>query len=228
MKKTIWRATIAVASLYLLQAMPAQAGIIDFEDVTPTLISGGQSLVSGGYRFTSDGFGFSGVDNASAFSAFANAPANADSQFLFGLNNDGLLMEGESGGSFTLEGFDFSFIAPLGGLGANINAGALLVIGEGLSGSVFEFFDFPVSNLDGNFLFGSVGLAQLGSLASVEFQAVTFLACVYQADGSCSFDALDIPAQFALDNIRVPEPGTIFLMLTGLAALGVSRRRVAR
>ncbi len=227
MSNRIWRATVVVAALFVAQAMPAQAGIIDFEDATPTLIGGAEFVDSGGYRFTSDGFGFSGVDNAGAF-VFGNAPANADGQFLFGLNNDGLTMTGVSGSAFVLQGFDYAFIAPLAGLGGNINAGRLNLFGRSAGGDLFESFEFPFSTPAGDFLFGTIGSAQLGSLASVELQSLTFFACVYQSDGSCSDSALDVPAQYGLDNIRVPEPGTIFLMLTGLAALGVSRRRIAR
>lgn len=198
---------------------PSFASVVDFEDVAPALFSA-SSVSSGGYSFASSGVGFSGVDNASAFVS-GNAPANSAGQFLFGLNGDGLTMTASAGGAFHLLGFDASFIAPLGGLGNGIAAGQLRMdaLDDGGS-SVFGLFDFSISDASGNFNFSSFNTGSIGSLNLV---SATFTACVFDGIGGCSFT--DSQAQFALDDLRVPEPGTGALALVALGILTVFRRR---
>jgi hypothetical protein len=218
-----WRGALCAACLSVMAILPAKAAVVTFEDVAPTLFSG-DSIVSGGFRFTSSGTGFSGVDNASAF-VFGNAPANADGQFLFMLNNDGIVMS--SGSGFLLRGFDASFIAPLGGLGAGILPGQLLVLAQTLTGALLnQAFEFTASDANGDFNFASLVASALDGQV---LEAVGFFACVYDAAGACVFDALDVPAQFALDNLRVdiPEPGTLALLALALVAAGAFSRRRA-
>lgn len=225
MKMSGWRAGLATAALAISAWLPAQAGVVDFEDVVPILFSN-STITSGGFNFTSDGFGFSGVDNAAAFSAFANAPANADGQFLFMLNNDGMILTGPTP-LFTLNSFDASFIAPVGGLGAGITAGELFVIGDTGSGFLFETYIFSPSDSNGDFNFTTFGAASLSGQA---LTAVAFFACIYDASGFCSFTAIDVPAQFALDNINVGinAPASLALVALALGVGGVTRRRTVR
>jgi MYXO-CTERM domain-containing protein len=203
-------------------ALPAMADVITFEDAPPSL--GDAVFTVGAYRFESDLTGFSGIDNSSAF-VFANAPANAQGNFLFMLNNDGMVMSRTDGAAFRLTGLDTSFIAPLGGLGANLLAGELSVIAELDGGGLgFDTLVFDASDANGNFNFASW---DLGSLNGAAVRAVGFFACVYQSNGSCSFSALDLPAQFALDNIRIPEPNGAALALLALGLAAAARRRRA-
>ena len=203
-------------------ALPAQAGgVVDFEDVSPTLFFG-TSIESEGFEFTSDAFGFSGVDNASAFSAFANAPANADGQFLFMLNADGMIMRPANGKLFGLSSFDASFIAPVGGLDQGIMPGELRVSALTMGGNlIFDSFLFSASDANGNFNFSTFGA---GALAHQNLQAVYFVPCIYQLDNSCTSSP---PAQFALDNInaQIPEPASLLLVILALGAAGATARR---
>ncbi len=202
------------------EALPAQADVITFEDATPSV--GDPVFTVGAYLFESDLTGFSGIDNATAF-VFANAPANAQGNFLFMPSNDGMVMSRTDGAAFRLTGLDTSFIAPLGGLGANLLAGELSVIAELDGGGLgFDTFVFGASDANGNFNFASW---HLGSLNGAAVRAIAFFACVYQANGSCSFSALDLPAQFALDNIRIPEPNGAALALLALGLAAAARRR---
>ena len=157
MKFSGWRNWLATLAVSLVTVLPAQANLVTFEDVTPTLFQG-SSIDSGIYRFTSDGLGFSGVDNAASFFASGNAPGNASGQFLFALNNDGITMERIDGTAFDLQSFSATFIAPLGGIGAGVFAGELVIVGSDANGFDFVFFAFAPSDDNGNFNFETVAL----------------------------------------------------------------------
>lgn len=222
MKSVKWQWVGALA-LGAAAALPAQADAVDFEDVVPTLFSG-TSVDSGKYRFTSSAAGFSGVDNAGAFSLFANAPTNAQGQFLFALNNDGIALTSVDGSAFFLNAFSASFVAPVGGLAPNALAGELLLVGDTGSGTVSDRFVFSPSDALGNFAFSDFFT---DDLLGVPLRSVTFTACVYQNNGDCLFNTFDLPGQFALDNIRIPEPLGLVLAATGLGLMAGFRRRRA-
>lgn len=224
MKCSNWRSSIGALAVGMAAAFSAQADVVTFDDLGPTLFQG-TSITSGAFTFTSDGFGFSGVDEAAAFSTFGNAPANASSQFLYALNADGITMERTDGAQFFLESLDASFIAPLGGLGSGIQAGQLWVYGL-IGGLIqdFDVFDFSVSDANGDFNFSNFSTANLKGKA---FEAVFFLSCIFNSNGFCSFDPLPAGAspQFALDNLQVPAPATLALAITALGLMGASARR---
>ena len=214
------KSLISAFSLGLF-ALSASASSVNFEDVTPTLFSG-SSVSSQGYKLTSSGTGFSGVDSAVGFSAMGNAPANANSQFLFALNNDRITLSREDGQKFSLFGFDAAFIPPYGGIGPSIDAGELWLLGDTGNGVVADGFWFGLSDQDGSW---NMNTYQTQNLFNTSVFSITFAACIYD-DSGCNFssDQFVLP-QFALDNLNVPEPGTLVLAALALGAVGVTRRR---
>ena len=216
MKRCVLNRALAVFALGAAVALPAQAVLIDFEDVVPTLFTG-TSVSSSGFDFASSGTGFSGVDSAGTF-LFGNAPANSIGQFLFGLNTDALTMTQAGGGAFNLVGFDYSFVAPFSALGAGLSAGMLHLVAIASGGGVVtDDIDFGLSDANGNWNFSGYSTSALSSVTSV-----TFSACVYVGNGCVFANNL---AQFAVDNLRVPEPASVALALAALGLLAATRRR---
>ncbi len=217
MKRLVLNRVFAALALSAAAVLPAQAAFVDFEDVSPTLGSG-TSVISGGMSFASSGAGFSGIDNAGAF-VFGVAPPNSSGQFLFALNTDVLTMTRDGGGSFRIHGFDASFLPPVLGLGAGLSAGMLHI--EAIStggGLITEDVDLGLSDAFGNWNFSTFNISALASGVT----SISFSACVYDGVG-CSF--ADPLAQFALDNINVPEPTSAVLTLAALGLLAATRRR---
>lgn len=222
-----WASTVALAALAIAPCVQAQT--VTFESVAPTFLA--PSVTSDGFVFTSDAYGFSGVDNATAFSSFGNAPAGAQGNFLYALNGDGIEMRAANGSSFMLDTFSASFLAPMGGMAAGIVPGELYVIGTNAAGGnrpLIDIYVFPASNASGNFAFTTYASLQL---KGISLSKVDFFSCVYDAQGTCDFDfpnsSLMAP-QFALDNVTVvPEPATLALFAAGIAALVLRRRAAA-
>jgi hypothetical protein len=148
---------------------------------------------------------------------------NATGQFLFMLNSDGMFMDNPNGASFDLRAFDVAFVAPLPGLGTGLSVGELYVLGQLADGSgiVQDVFALPASDANGDFPFARL---RTSNLAGREVSEVLFISCVY-TDQGCDFSALDIPPQFALDNISVPEPASAALALAAIGLMAAARRR---
>jgi MYXO-CTERM domain-containing protein len=210
------KTALSAIALGLAASTAAQAGVIDFEDVTPTLFAG-SSVTSGGADFASAGTGFSGVDSALGFSIFGNAPNSSTGQFLFALNNDSITV---TLGGLGLTGFDAAFIAPVQ-VGAGLSAGLLHIAAQTDAGLIEEDYDFGESDATGVWSFLSFNSSGLAGLA---VSSVTFSACVYDGLGGCVVDPLFLP-QFAIDNLRVPEPASAALALAALGLLAATRRR---
>ena len=117
MKNSGWRALACGAAMGLAAAMPASAGMIDFEDVFPNIFGDGDSFISGGFTFTQQGE-FGGVDTDAAF--FFPAPTGSTGQFYTGLNDSAVRMSSGNDRLTIISGFDFAFVGaptamPFGG-----------------------------------------------------------------------------------------------------------------
>lgn len=221
MKRSVFNRALAALALGTAAALPVHADVIDFESAMPMLAFGGTIANVSGYEFASGGgTSFSGVDSATSFSAFGNAPANSAGQFLFALNNDSITMT-QGGAAFRLLGFDSAFIAPVL-FAQGTPAGRLLVEAMTVGGLITDEFDFGLSGTSGAWDFSTKNTNAMASGVT----SVTFTACLYDGLGGC---ARDIGlSQFALDNFRVPEPASAALTLAALGLLVATRRRQSR
>lgn len=125
-----------------------------------------------------------------------------------------------SGDLFYLRGFDMSFVQPQFPVSSGLSVGHLLVLADTPNGLTSAEFDFGLSDANGNWGFSSVATDALYQSGAY---GVYFLACIDDGVGGCSLD--DPLAQFAIDNIRVPEPGSLLLVALGLGLAAASRRR---
>ncbi len=211
--------------------VPAHADTITFTGVTPgTLLTPGQSINILGYTL-SPGDGPGVIDSASAFGPGTGldlaVPLGSSGLFYTGLNDSFLNVKKEGGGLFRVFGFDFGFVAALNNLfNPGEEAGRLLVVWQDGNGAVSGAeFAFGPADANGKFSFQSASGAGLTSLSQTSVSAIEFSACTFAANGNCeSFNANF--SQFALDNINIPEPGSLALALAALAlTAGFTRRR---
>lgn len=203
----------------------ALAGPITFEAAPPgTFVADGSTFgtyTEAGATFSVAG-GFGAIDSVAAFGGGQPldlpAPMASDGQFLSVLG-DGRATMSLGGASFRLAGFSFAYLPPLANLfAAGAGSEALLLVdyfdAAGLAGQ--SQFDFGLADAGGAFAFQTLGLADMGALAS-GVSSVSFSACVIF--GSQCVQASGGFSQFAIDNLVVSEPGS--LTLAGLAlALG--------
>jgi hypothetical protein len=249
MKKLASSALICAAAV--LAAPAAQADFVTFEtfsnNVSATLgakdttYNGGQSFNTSGLTLTmsdsafAQSLGMNGlagaiIDGTNPFNcALLSCPSDNLTKYFGGLNDGAVTIMREGGaGFFSLSSLSFAFIAPLDGL-MDVTAGQLqltALLTDGSSVSVAR--DFAGQGADGKFQFDQWVLAPEFSLLHVSSLRID--ACVFDASNTC-INSLANPAmnqaQFALDDlaISVPLPGTVPLMLLGMAGLAWSRRR---
>lgn len=243
--------TIAgIAALLCVAGVQAQTATIDFQSVTnvvtPTLRPGDTAYNSddaffqGSFRMqvrnsasaAADDYGLVGalVDGADPFGCSTTAcPAGNPSTYYAGLNDGALDFSRSDNLAFTIDGLQFAFIGPVGGL-PNLAFGQLALTGTlAGGGSVTVRNDFPGQDNGGAFRFEQFLLGGFGANA---LTSLRIDACLYDSNGACSFDhmATQNQAQFAIDNVQlslVPEPAAPLMLLVGLGAVGLVMRRRA-
>lgn len=225
---------------------PAFAEVINFEAMLPTTNESGTSISQGAYNMAFvEGAVFASWNVISPIGTVINSsdplsceiagcPSGATGQFL-AIQNDGAVTLTRSTGTtfFSVGGFDFAFIAPVGNL-QDGDYGRLQLSGELAfgGGTISTALAFPGQSQPGKFAFGASALDQ--AFRDGIFKSLTINACIWDANGDCS-NSLESPAfnqaQFSIDNISVtdvPEPASMLLIGVGIGALGLTRRRAAR
>lgn len=230
-----------VGAFALLGSAPAAASVIDFETQMPWIYNGGETIEEAGYRLTvvdnhGDGSGLAaGIANGNdpTSCALGGCPSGNNSVFYVGVNDGGLMITRNwTLPTFQLRGFDFSFMAPLGGLVAG-SYGQLQLTGTlAGGGTISTALDFPsMVDEQGNPMFGQASLGSAFMAATLT--SLSIRACVNDGNSCINPDdnsSFINQAQFGIDNINlaeVPEPGSMALVGLGMGALALRRRKSA-
>lgn len=230
---------IAVVAAIAISAGAAQATVIDFEQPVggpnaPFLLHGDQFL-QGSYAF--DAFSNApGADNTALVGAMINGsdlsacfsvvcPTNNSTTFL-GALNDGVVAFGRTDGqSFSVSGFDASFI---GASGATLPPVSGLLRLQGFTSTGTSLSQtFQLAGADSSGALGFSSYLTSGSFASTQFATVYAFGFACNTGGACSAFSSD-RGQFALDNLSVsavPEAETSAMFAMGLLAMGAAVRR---
>jgi hypothetical protein len=232
MQSKFWKRALCGAGLAAAMSAPAFAAVLTFEGVAPgSIYFPGEGFSEAGHSLTVQ-TSASVVDSSAAFGPGTGldlaGPKGNNTQFFIGLNDAALSLKANDGGSFRLAGFDFGFVSALTALFAPGEVPGLMVAayvtGSGDQG--LKTWSFGGANAQGEFSFQRAGLDDMGVLANGVRQ-VDFFACTADALGNCVNANVNF-SQFALDNIKIPEPGSLALVALGLALAGGLRARRAR
>lgn len=189
---------VVVVAVALL-AVPTFADVVDFEDLGSPFNNTVASFSSGGFDFT-PGPLTNTFNHLHVGLVLGLVPLNGTT--VLGPHGD-VIMELSGGGLFDAFSVD---------LGANPN-GTIHVIGKYADDSTVTYFaavgggSFSTFNLPGSF----TGLKELRFLVN----------------GTGSFVGVNIQGGFSIDNINVPEPASLSLLVVMAAGLAWRRRRPA-
>lgn len=224
----------------LLGAAPAMATVVNFESLSPSAIYvGGDMLGEAGYTLQAldnhDGLSgavgvlANGMDPDTCW--LGGCPTANTSHFYLGLNDGGVQFTRTDGKAFSLKSFDYSFVAPTGGL-PDFSYGQLVVTGNLANGATVGLaFDFPGTDTSGNPVFDTATLP--AAFGNTLLTGLSIRACLFDGNGGCTVapdisDPSIYQAQFAIDNLalaEVPEPGSLALIGLGMGALLARRRK---
>jgi len=229
MKFKFLKRALGAASLAALMAVPAFAGVVTFEEpAAGTLVFAGDAFSSGGMSFMANG-SFGTIDTVAAYGAGSGldlaAPRGNATQFYAGFNDSSLTMKAADGSAFRLAGLDFVFVSALTDLFLPGELPGFLVAAYTAVGGATGVmtWSFDVADLNGEFNFRTLGLSDMGVMSSGVTQ-VDFFACTANAAGDCVQGNVNF-SQFAVDNITVPEPGSLALVALALGVAGGLRKR---
>lgn len=233
-------AACLLASAAALLAAPAHAGLVTLETPPAMVYNHGEKFYDGGLAFTaqisafaqsqglSEGMGGEIFDgsNPNSCGAVLDCPSGNASQYYAGLN-DGSVKVQREGGFYSLRALRFAFIVPAGGATDGVY-GQLVLNATLLDGStVSRAADFAAQDGNGQFMFATWNLDT--GFASLALRDLSISACMFDGLGACLNPAEFAfnQSQFAIDDLDValPLPASAPLMLLGLAALALSRRR---
>ena len=227
-----WQQALCAIGLAATAAVPAHATTtLTFDGIVPGMILfAGDGVVHKGYSLTAlNGVGV--IDTAAAFGPGVGldlaGPTGNPGPFYIGLNDSFLRMRAVNNSTFRVVGLDFGFVSALTNLfnPGDVPGFLIAAFEDGAGNFGGEAFSFGAADANGKFSFQSLGFAGVGSLTKA-LRAVDFYACTADASGQCAAVNANF-SQFALDNIRIPEPGSLALVLAALAlTAGISRRKV--
>ncbi len=226
-----WQQALCAIGLAAAAAGSAQATTtLTFDGIVPgTILFPGDSVTQKGYSLTAfDGVGV--VDTAAAFGPGVGldlaGPIGNPGPFYIGLNDSYVQLRAVDNSNFRVVGLDFGFVSALTNLfNPGDVPGFLIAAYEDSDGNLGgEAFSFGAADALGQFSFQSVGIADVGNL-NKWLRSVDFYACTADASGQCAAVNANF-SQFAIDNIAIPEPGSLALALAALAlTVGFSRRK---
>ena len=230
MKSRYWPHALCAISLAAAATAPAKATMLTFDGIAPgTILFAGDGVIQKGYSFTAfDGVGV--IDTSAAFGPGVGfdlaGPKGNPGPFYIGLNDSYVQMRAVNNSTFRIVGLQFGFVSALTNL---FNPGdvpgfliAAFETGDGAFGG--EVFSFGAADANGEFSFQTLGFAGVGALSGA-LRVVDFYACTADANGQCAAINANF-SQFALDNVQIPEPGSLALALAALAlTAGFSRRK---
>jgi hypothetical protein len=211
----------------------ASAGVLNFEGPnnlgdSPFLYSGTQYNFSNGFTVETTYSGAAGdfngmlIDGSDNGLCYLSCPVNNPTNYLAILEDSYMYFYLTNGGKMRVASLSASFIGA-GQPSFPAVAGLLVLQGYNFdSGAVGNAIQVALSgpNSAGQFNFANYSL---GSFSNNQVDYVRILGYACDASGSCSRSTG--LANFAIDNITIPEPGSLALLGLAAAGFAAARRR---